>query len=187
MSKNLRRAWDSHIQNILSSLQEDEVDRIFAPLGKVDKILSTTNNSTSDRKIDSTRMLIEVTTIGIDEVSGVVRQDSPYWIRKINQALKHLKKNNVAQFSGYYKGGVIYLDSVILLTDLVSKLKDGNFIKNFTSTLNGLDYVVFVPRPIAPDYSDSREKYSTVVWFKPPLLKLTLEKLDIENKTLLKI
>ena len=64
-----RRYLDWSKSQIMSPAYEQHVKTMFSPLGKMVKIPENKKRPTFDYKIDNRRMLIEVTSLNIDETS----------------------------------------------------------------------------------------------------------------------
>lgn len=180
-----KRGYEDWLRaQVMSPSFEDYVKEMFAPLGNVEKVPENKKRPTFDFKIDDRRLLLEVTSLNIDEtyLRNLSRADI---LRKLSVVVEHILTKDASQFPLYRKGGVIFY---ALTFNLYSKHFWSNKILKFHNLLddklpqmsrildNDLDFLVFFHEPASINDKSSWDLYPPVFYVKDGLLGEEFEK-----------
>jgi len=160
---------------VLSSTFEIHAKGVFAPLGKIEKIPENQKRTSFDYKIDDRRLLLEVTTLNIDEAypTRLTKQDT---LKKLGAAIEHIVVKDDSPFPGYRKGGAIIYTAVFNLFSKFNKLLDDKLPKTSGMLNNDLDFLAFFHEPASINNKSSWEHYTPVFYVKDSLLAAEFKK-----------
>lgn len=101
-----RRYLDNLRTQVRSPRSEVDAEKIFASFGKMEKIPENQEHTNFDYKIDDQRLLLEVTSLNIDEIHprNLTKTDA---LSKLETAIDHILEKDPSRFPGYRKGGVV--------------------------------------------------------------------------------
>ena len=164
VSASERRGYEDHMRtNVISPMREDEVKQFFSPLGIVEKISRTNQKKTSDFKIETEKLIVEVKSINTtvageqDEHGNIpinLSANENEFVKKINRQIERAGKKE--DTLGYYKIGVICYDVVISAlpnNSHIKKIFDPDFIRKTTFPSSPFDALMFLPPKCFPCYS----------------------------------
>jgi len=161
----LKRYLDYSRTKVTSPALEDDAKEFFAPLGILEKIPENPNQTTFDYKMDSHKILLDVTSLNMDETSPK-RLSKEETLTKISTAINHILVKDGSQFLGYRKGAVIVYSLIFNFFSGFNRLLDGNFPKMAGLFDNDLDFVVFFHEPASVNDTSSWERYPPVIYVK---------------------
>jgi hypothetical protein len=160
-----RRYLDYLRTQVLSPGFEDDAKRMFAPLGKVEKIPETQKHTNFDYKIDDMKLLLEVTALNIDETfpRNLTGKDIS---RKLKGAIDPIVTKDASPFLNYRKGGVIVYTIVFNFFSKFSKILDDKLSETSGLFKEDLDFLVFFPQPASINNRSSWDVFPTVFYVK---------------------
>jgi len=167
-----RRYLDLLRTQVMSPAFEGEVKAMFASLGKIEKIPENQKRTNFDYKIDDRRLLLEVTSLNIDEAypTNLTREET---LKKLKVAIDHILTKDASPFPGYRKGGVIIYTLIFNFFSKFDKLLDDKLPEISGMLDNNLDFLVFFLQPasiiVAPAHS-SWKPSPPVLYIKDGLL-----------------
>lgn len=160
----LRRYNDNLRAQVLSPWRERDVEKIFASLGKIEKIPENTKRPTFDYKIDARRLLLEVTSLDVSPRSkNLTKMDV---LKKLEGAIDHILAKDTSPFPNYRKGGVIVYTLEFRLYSGFDKILDDKLREVSGILKNDLDFLVFIPESASVNNKSSREVYPVVFYVK---------------------
>jgi hypothetical protein len=165
----LRRYLDNLKTQVLSPSFEGDVKKMFAPLGKTEKIPENQEHTNFDYKIDAQRLLLEVTSLNINETSprNLTRMDV---LRKLEVAIEHILAKDASPFPKYRRGGVIVYTLIFNFFSKFHKLLNDKLPEISGMLNNDLDFLVFFPEPASINNKDSWKVFPIVFYVKDPFL-----------------
>lgn len=160
-----RRYLDNLRTQVMSPRIEGEVKKMFATLGKIEKIPETQEHTNFDYKIDARSLLLEVTSLNIDETSSrnLTRMDV---LKKLEVAIAHILAKDASPFPSYRKGGVIVYTLLFNFFSKFDNLLDDKLPEISGMLKNDLDFLVFFHESASINNKDSREVYPIVFYVK---------------------
>jgi len=168
-SFRLRRYLDTLRGRFLSPAYEHHVKEMFAPLGRIEKIPENQDHTNFDSKIDSRKLLIEVTSLNITETAPttLTREDT---LRKLKSAIDHILEKDDSPFPSYRKGGVIIYTLIFNFFSGFNKLLNDELPEISGMFNNDLDFLVFFHEPASINNKSSFETYPPVFYVRNTLL-----------------
>ena len=164
-----RRYLDLLRTQVMSPAFEGDAKAMFAPLGKMEKIPENQERPTLDYKIDDRRLLLEVTSLNIDEAYPT-RLTGGETLKKLKGAIDHILTKDASAFPGYRKGGVIIYTLVFNFFSKLDKLLDDKLPEISGMLDNDLDFLVFLHEPASISNKSSWELCPPVFYIKDALL-----------------
>jgi len=160
---------------VLSCAFEDQAKAMFCPLGEMEKIQENQKQPSFDFKIDDRRLLLEVTTLNIDETypTRLTRQET---LMKLRAAIEHVLAKDASPFPSYRKGGVIIYTAVFNLFSKFNRLLDDRLPKTSGMLDNNLDFLAFLHEPASINNESSWKHYTPVFYVKDSFLAAEFKK-----------
>ena len=165
-----KRYLDWLRSQVLSQAFEDSVKKMFSPLGETEKIPESQKRPNFDYKIDDRKLLIEVTSLNIDETSPgdltrrhLTRDEV---LKKLKTAIDHVMDKDGSPFPGYRKGGAIVYTLPFNLFSELNKLLDEELPEMNEMFGNDLDFLIFFPQPASIENRSSWEVFPPVFYVK---------------------
>jgi len=107
------RRYGSWVQGeALSPTFEAAAKQIFSPLGNAEKIHEIKGKKTFDFKIDQSKILLEITSLGVPLTALPTIFTDDLLFRKIQEAVAHITEKDNPELPDYFKGGVIFYETV---------------------------------------------------------------------------
>jgi len=160
-----KRYLDYLRTQVLSPRAEEDAKKIFAPLGKIEKIPETKKQTSFDYKIDDRRLLLEITSLNVDETypTNLTRMDV---LKKLKDAIDHILAKDASPFPGYRKGGAIVYTLIFNFFSKFHELLDDKLPETSEMFKNDLDFLVFLPDSASINNKNSREVFPTVFYVR---------------------
>jgi hypothetical protein len=148
------RRYDNQLRSeVISPDIEDGVKQIFAPLCKLERIKEKRGHRTFDFKSDEARLLVEVTSLHVDESllglnelrgKALTKQDV---LRKLSEAIGHVLDKDSSSFPSYRKGGAICYSPTFRMFSGFHGLLDCGLAEIRRIFDDCLDFLVFFHQP----------------------------------------
>jgi len=181
----LKQYNDDLISRFKSPHYEDYVKGFFSNIGEVKKIPKKHNKYTYDFKIESEKILIEVTSINTDIRYEIVKPFNEVKFEDvINVSINHIVIKDSSDYSGYIKGGVIVYDIPAAMRaypsfhDKTKKL----ILENIEIKEKDWDYLIFVAQPASIGFKSSLDVYPPLIFIKETALQDRLKLLFPDSK-----
>ena len=177
-TKKLGRYLDAVRTEIVSPELEELVVKIFAPIGDLKKIEEDRVGKKFDYVESSERLLVEVTSINVDEATGKLPDDIT---SKLQVAIGHVAEKDTSGYAGYRVIGVIFYP--IQLNIHKALVNDASRVRAMIP--GSIDLVIFVLQPSSIVGASSWSEYSPVQFPKDDRAKNIAERLDFAVKSIL--
>lgn len=169
-----RRRYYNHLRTTVKSpMHEEMVDKLFASLGRVDKIPKSPK-PTFDYEIASEKMLIEVTSLNVDEAPPIIRMPNKKgMLEKLDAKVEHILEKDTSKYPDYRKGGVIFYSILVNVGKRFNRILDQTLPER-SRMLNNLDFLIFLHEPGVINGIDSWEIYPPIFYMKDKTLCMRL-------------
>ena len=172
------------VRDILNPHEENFVKEVFSKWGYVKKIKET-NSRTSDLKIDSEKILVEITSINFED--SPMQNIEPTFVQtKIQTAINHIEIKKDPEFSDYSQSGYTFVEDVFdfkfNFLEMISKNTD--FIKNMIP--DKLVFLIFSPSVTSLN-SEIPEENIVIFVREEKIEKLLLKIPFLSRSTIIKI
>lgn len=152
---------------------EATAKQIFSPLGNVEKIPEIRGKKTFDFRIDQSKILLEVTSLGVTPTALPTTFNDNLILRKLQEAINHIKEKDTPSLPGFFKGGAIIYETVFNLMTKFHLGLDAQLPVTTGILNNELDFLAFIPQPASIDGHDSFDEFPIVFYVKEgPLIDL---------------
>lgn len=140
--------------------------QIFSTLGIVEKIREIKGKKTFDFRINESKILLETTSLTVTLTSLPATFDDSFLIRKLQEAIVHVKEKDTPALPDFFKGGIIFYETVFnFITRFHLKL-DSELPRKTSLLDSGLDFLAFFPQPASIDGRSSFDAYPIVFYVK---------------------
>ena len=159
-----RRYEDNLRTHVLSPKHEDDVEKMFAPLGIIERIRENKKRPTFDYKIDARKLLLEVKSLNVPPASENLTKLDIF--KKLEGTIDRILTKDPSPFPGYRKGGVVVYTLIFNFKSKFDKLLDNNLSKDMGMLKNNLDFLVFFHESASINNKSSWELYPIVFYVK---------------------
>jgi hypothetical protein len=152
----------------LSPTLEETTKQLFSILGDAEKI-PCQRNPTYDYKIDSIKLLIEITSLDLIDYSGSIDRTeltNDFFYSKVQNALEHVSSKDALDYPIYKKSGVIFYNIPFQFYNKFYEWIYQDPQELYQLIPSELDFVLFLHQPASINNKDAWEKYKPIGYSK---------------------